>query len=278
MHSPAYWVSNEVDNCLIEFPGPCEGHAPFDHEVGCSDDDGKDGPRVVGVGEVAEPEGEGEEVAVELGHVFQQHVVLALREGGAGEGEGRGGRRPEGRGREGEGGGGRGRGRRREGGRGRRREGERGGRRGGRGGGEEGGEGGEEGGEGGKEEGGGRKEGKTGRGGEGWKVGQGEEGKGEGERKGKGREKRGRGGRETGQERREGRRKEGRGEGKKRIHNEFSIDARFRHHSDPVWRPYLLPAGEDDQETGSHHSLQRHGRKTDDVICREIHNNFKQLV
>ena len=74
----AYWVSNEVYEGSVELSCSRQSHSPFYHQISSRDNDGKDGSGMMGVGEIAEPEWEGDQVPVELRDELQQHVVLAL--------------------------------------------------------------------------------------------------------------------------------------------------------------------------------------------------------
>ena len=56
-----YWILYEVNNASIESAGTAKDDAALDHEVNSGDGDGKDGPRVVRVGEVPKPQGKGYE-------------------------------------------------------------------------------------------------------------------------------------------------------------------------------------------------------------------------
>ena len=69
---------DEVNHGSIELSHSPQSHASFYHEIGSGDCDGKDGTGVVGVGEIPEPQRQGDKVAVELRDKLQKHVVLAL--------------------------------------------------------------------------------------------------------------------------------------------------------------------------------------------------------
>jgi hypothetical protein len=75
---PVCRVLNEVNDGSVKLSGPGKSDSSLYHEVGGRDDDGKDGPRVVGVGEIAEPQWQREEVTVELRYELQYHVVLSF--------------------------------------------------------------------------------------------------------------------------------------------------------------------------------------------------------